>query len=77
MEELEIENQVILLESVRRFLPQSENKELVIPMANQWYNERASQFLPASAFRDIVGSLYDIRPRGTMKHARPFSFRFS
>ena len=78
MESLTIESQILLLESVRRFLPQSKNKELVLPLANQWYNERSSEFLPASVFREIVASLYDLRQRSaTVNRVCPFAFRFS
>lgn len=80
MERLEIANQIILLEAVRRFFPQSENKELVVPMIHQWYNEHATQFLPASEFRDMLTECFLLEvPQKTAnyKFARPFSFRFS
>jgi hypothetical protein len=74
MEGLELDNQILLLEAVRRFFPQAENKEIVLPMICQWYNERATQFLPASQFRDILSTLFDIMQRSANdKVMRPFT----
>jgi hypothetical protein len=72
MDGLELENQILLLEAVRRFFPQSENKELVMPMICQWYNERATQFLPAAQFRDMLTALFDISPK-VSGFKRPFT----
>jgi hypothetical protein len=73
MDRLEVDNQIILLEAVRRFWPQSENKELVLPMACQWYNEHSTHFLIASVFHDIVASLYEIPQGNSGTVSRPFS----
>ncbi|KAK8883335.1 hypothetical protein M9Y10_045985 [Tritrichomonas musculus] len=76
MEELEIENQILLLEAVRRFYPQSENKELVLPMIFQWFNERSTQFVPTTQLDEIVRSLFKVPQKtANIKLPRPFSFR--
>jgi hypothetical protein len=74
MDSLGLDDQILLLEAIRRFFPQSENKEIVLPMICQWYNERASQFLPASESRAIISSLFDIPQRSAnIKVPRPFT----
>jgi hypothetical protein len=74
MDNLSVDNQILLLEAIRRFYSQSDNKEIVLPMACQWYNEKATQFLVASEFRDIVASLFEIPQRSAnIKVQRPFT----
>lgn len=78
MDNLEPENQILLFEAIRRYFPETENKELVIPMIVQWFNERSSQFVPATELDSIIRSLYDVsKGSPASKVARPFSFRFT
>ena len=78
MEELDVDNQIILLEAIRRFYPQAENKEIILPMIFQWFNERSTQFVPTTQLDEIVRSLFGVPQKTTnIKLPRPFSFRFT
>ena len=78
MDALEVDNQILLLEAIRRFYPQSDNKEIVLPMIFQWFNERSSQFMPTSQLDEIVRSLFDVPQKtANIKVSRPFAFRFT
>lgn len=78
MDELETENQIILLKAIRLFYLESENKEIVLPMIFQWFNERSTQFVPTTELNEIVRSLFEVPQKSiSIKAARPFSFRFS
>lgn len=78
MDELETENQIILLQAIRLFYLESENKEIVLPMIFQWFNERSTQFVPSAELNDIIRSLYEVPQKSvSIKAARPFTFRFS
>lgn len=59
MEALSPDNQIVLFEAIRRYYPQSENKEIVLSMIFQWYNEHSTQFLSAKELRSICMEYYD------------------
>ena len=75
MDDLNPGNQIILLEAIRRFYPQSENKAIVLPMIFQWFNERSTQFIPSAQLDEIIRSLYQV-PQKTvnLNVSRPFTF---
>lgn len=78
MENLDVDNQIILLEAIRRFYPQAENKEIILPMIFQWFNERSTQYVPTTQLDEIVRSLFKVPQKTTnIKLPRPFSFRFT
>lgn len=59
MEKLDVENQIILFEAIRRYYPQSENKDIVFSMIFQWFNEHSTQFVTAKELRNICMNYYD------------------
>ena len=76
MDKLSPDNQIILFEAIRRYYPQSENKEIVLSMIFQWYNEHATQFLPAKELRAICMDYYDFNKQVTQPNANHvFSFK--
>ena len=80
MEKIYPENQIILFEAIRKYYPQSENKEILLPMIFQWFNERSSQFIPASELKEICCTLYDFSSKhskiGEQKVIHPFQFKY-
>lgn len=59
MDKLSPADQILLFEAIRKYYSQTDNKEIVIPMIGQWYNERSKQYLPSSEIRNICHKYYD------------------
>ena len=74
MEKLSPDNQIILFEAIRRYFPQSENKDIVFPMIFQWFNEHSTQFVPAKELRDICADYFDFNKQNQQVPSHAFQF---
>jgi len=77
MDSITVDNQIILFEAILKFFPQSENKDLVIPLIFQWFNERSTQFVPAPELREICTTLFEFNKSNQNKTSVPFQFNYT
>ena len=74
MEKLSPDNQIILFEAIRRYYPQSENKDIVFSMIFQWFNEHSTQFVTAKELREICSDYFDFNKQTQPAATHPFQF---